>query len=241
MDQLIGRHQGVGRLTAESAGDVAQERSRLLAVFGRPSACERFDPPGPGRYALFQNQLESLDLAGIRQMGAAAKLATEFAHRHHSTGIGVLLAKQHHGPRLPGIGQRNGVPADRITLVDQFQHVTFDLDERVLGDRLGVGKIESQPVGLNFAALLFGVVADVSVQRVVQDMGRRVSTTQRLTPIDIDRRGASIALADRPADEVTVMNGQCRMLLSIGHGEFKFLAANHARVTDLAPRFSVKR
>ena len=65
-------------------------------------------------------------------------------------------------------------------------HGLLDGAEPVAADRLGVGEVEPQPVGLDLAAGLLGVLAQDAVQGVVQQMGRRVSPADRLPAIGVD-------------------------------------------------------
>ena len=67
-------------------------------------------------------------------------------------------------------------------LVDRL----LDGAEPLAADRLGVGEVEPEPVGLDLAAGLLGVLAQVDVQGVVQDVGRRVGPADRLAPLGVD-------------------------------------------------------
>ncbi len=58
--------------------------------------------------------------------------------------------------------------------------------EPVAADGLGVGEVEPEPVGLDLAAGLLGVLAEVDVQGMVQDVRRRVGPADRLAAVEVD-------------------------------------------------------
>ena len=58
--------------------------------------------------------------------------------------------------------------------------------EPLAADGLGVGEVEPEPVGLDLAAGLLGVLAQVRVQGVVQDVRRRVGPADRLAAVGVD-------------------------------------------------------
>ena len=67
-------------------------------------------------------------------------------------------------------------------LVDRL----LDRSEPLLADGLGVGEVEPEPVGLDLAAGLLGVLAQVLVQGVVQHVGGRVGASDRLPAVGVD-------------------------------------------------------
>ena len=62
----------------------------------------------------------------------------------------------------------------------------LDRREPLAADGLGVGEVEPEPVGLDLAAGLLGVLAQVRVQGVVQDVRRRVGPADRLAAVGVD-------------------------------------------------------
>ncbi len=62
----------------------------------------------------------------------------------------------------------------------------LDRPEPFAADRLGVGEVEPEPVGLDLAAGLLGVLAQVRVQGMVQDVRCRVGPADRLAAGGVD-------------------------------------------------------
>ncbi len=58
--------------------------------------------------------------------------------------------------------------------------------EPVAADGLGVGEVEPEPVGLDLAAGLLGVLAQMDMKGVVQDVRRRVRPADRLATLGVD-------------------------------------------------------
>ena len=128
-----------------------------------------------GGDAFFDHQFETFHVRRIGHVRAAAEFLAVVADRDHADRVGVLFAEQHHRAGRSGFGQRNGLPSDCGFLFDFRHHVAFDLGQDVIVDRLLVGEIKSQSIFFDLAALLLGVVADVQMQGVVQQVCRRVA------------------------------------------------------------------
>ena len=62
----------------------------------------------------------------------------------------------------------------------------LDGAEALAADGLGVGEVEAEAVGLDLAAGLLGVLPQVRVQRMMQDVRRRVRAADRLAAGGID-------------------------------------------------------
>ncbi len=78
-------------------------------------------------------------------------------------------------------------PGDRLAPVrTRWLTVSSIGAEPLAADRLGVGEIEPEAVGLDLAAGLLRMLAQVQVQGVVQDVGRRVGAADRLPPLGVD-------------------------------------------------------
>ncbi len=90
----------------ERGGRRGQRRFHLAGMLQRLAAGERRDPPRAGRDALFADDLEQADLAGVVQVRAAAQLLAELAHRDHPHDVRILLAEEHHRAGLAGLGDR---------------------------------------------------------------------------------------------------------------------------------------
>ena len=70
-----------------------------LQVGERVVARHRLDAADAGGDAAFRDDLEQADVAGARDVGAAAELAAR-ADVEHADLVAVLLAEQHHGAEL---------------------------------------------------------------------------------------------------------------------------------------------
>ena len=96
------------------------------------------------------------------------------------TTSGYFLAEQSHRPERPGLGDRHRGPGNRVALKDQLVDGGLDLAQPLRADGLGVAEVEPQSVRLDLGPGLLGVLAEVDVQGMVQDVRRRVGAADRL-------------------------------------------------------------
>ena len=64
----------------------------------------------------------------------------------------------------------------------------LDGAEPVAADRLGIGEVKPQAVGLDLAAGLLGVLAQDGAKGVVQEMRGRVGAADRAAAVGVDLR-----------------------------------------------------
>ena len=77
-------------------------------------------------------------------------------------------------------------PAHRRGFEDSQVDGLFDRAEPVAADRLGIGEVEPQPVGLDLAPGLLGVLAENCPQGVVQKMRGRVGSPDGAAAVGVD-------------------------------------------------------
>ena len=177
-----------GRRDLQRGGDLGEDLLLLADVVERRLARQGGDPPRAGRDRLLADDLEQADLADVVEVRPAAELAREVAHRDDADDLGVLLAEEGHRAERPGLGDRHGRPGDRLAARGRGRLTVSSIGaEPVAADGLGVGEVEPEPVGLDLAAGLLGVLAQVGVQGVVQDVRRRVRPADRLAALGVDR------------------------------------------------------
>ncbi len=179
-----GTSSGVTRRAAAVRASAALHAAKMLQR--RPAGQGR-DPPRAGRHALLADDLQQADLRGVVQVRAAAKLLAEIADGNHPHHVGILLAEEHHRPRLPGLGQRHRRRADRLALENLFIDLGLDPGQLFGADGRRIGEVETQQVVVHLRALLQGVLAQVRAEGVVEQMRGRMGAADA-------RRGA----ADRP-------------------------------------------
>ena len=118
-------------------------------------AGDGFDAAHAGRNAAFVNDLADADIAGARDMRAAAKLFAEIGDRNDAHSVAVFFAEQRHGAGGDGYIERHDVGVDRDVLEDLMIHEPLDfLDFGAVHGGV-VREIKTQPVGLDDAAGLF--------------------------------------------------------------------------------------
>ena len=71
---------------------------------------------------------------------------------------------------------------------DPLVHFVFDLRQRLAIDRRRIGEIEPQPIVVDLRALLLGMLAQILLQRVVQNVRGRMGTANPAAPRRIDAR-----------------------------------------------------
>ena len=185
--RLLGRGRDIGQRDAELAGRFRRARTCVCAgarwAFAPVRAVIRRVPAATPSSATISN---GADLAGVVQVRAAAQLAAELAHRDHADRIGIFFAEEHHRAGGAGLGERHELPLDRLGGGDALGHVVLDRGEFLGLDRRRVAEVEPQPVVLDLRAQLLGVLAEVLLQGVVQDVRGRVGPANALPAVRID-------------------------------------------------------
>ena len=74
----------------------------------------------------------------------------------------------------------------------------------------------------------------------MQDVSRGVCAAERITAILINRCDALHVFFNLATGQITMMNDQAGMLLSIGHTKLKAVAFDHAGISDLATRLGIE-
>ncbi len=105
-----------------------------------------------------------------------------------------------------------------------FEHLQVDglLDraQPLAADGLGIGEVEPQPVGLDLAAGLLGVLAQDAVQGVVQQVRRRVGAADRLRgDRRRPRREPAALTVTVPSDNPADVEDEVVLLLGVVHLE----------------------
>ena len=132
-------------------------------------------------------------------------------------------------------------PAYRGGLEDAQVDGLFDGAEPVAADRLGIGEVKPQAIGLDLAPGLLGVLAQDRAQGVVQEMRGRVGAPDRAAAVGVDPGADRLVDRDFTARHVADVQDEVVFLLAVDHLELKLVAADHARVADLAARLAIER
>ena len=175
-------------------------------------------------------------------MRAAAELSGELAHLDHADDVRIFLTEEGHRAQRLGLGDRHLGPAHGRAGHDQGVDGVLDQVEPFLADRLGVGEVEPQPVGLDLAAGLLGVLAQMPVQGVVQQVGRRVGAADRLSALGVDRGRHLGIQADGTLGHPADVEDEVVILLACPRPRRRNpVAADRAGVADLPARLAVER
>ena len=209
------------------------------AIQGR-RACYGRDASRAGRYALFADDLERADLARVVQVRAAAEFLAEIADRDHPNHIGILLAEEHHGARLAGLGQRHVGATYRRTSEDPEVDFPLDLLEFLGLHSFGVREVEPQQVVVHFRALLLGMFAELGLQRMVQEVGGRMGAADPLPPAGIDLGRYGRTERDFALAKMAAMQREPAVDLRVDHLEAKRFTREFAEVADLPAHLAVE-
>ncbi len=160
---------------------------------------KRLDAAHARRHACLRRHRDQPDVAGAPHMRAAAQLDRPahgiaagllriVTHGDHAHLVAVFLAEQRARAGCDGVVDRHQPRGDGRVL--QHDVVGDVLDALDLGraHRLGMGEIETQPVGRDQRALLRDMVAEHLAQRLVQQVGRGVILADGAPARMIDRR-----------------------------------------------------
>ena len=141
--------------------------------------------------------------------------------------------------RASAIG--NCVQLDRLGSQHALVDFVFDLCQRLAIDRRRIGEIEPQPIVVDFRALLLGVLAQVLLQRVVQNVRGRMRPANAGAPVDIDSGRDRHAEFQDALAQMAAMQHEAFFLVRIDDFESETRAVDFAGIADLAARFAVER
>ena len=179
-------------------------------------------------------------------MRPTAKLFTERffwggAHRHHPYRVRIFFSEQHHRPLAPSLGQRQHLPANWLGGLDQLGHVGADVGQLPAFDRAEVREVEPQPIVVDLRTLLLGMRAQVLLQRVMQNVRRRVGPPDAITPFGVDDCLHLGSLVQHALRQMPRVNHQLAILLGIDNLEFKTFAHDSPLVAHLPTTLAVER
>ncbi len=223
---------------------LGQAMARLLARLGLDAAHARGD-------RAFADDRDEADVAGARDMGAAAQLhrigaravgAVDRSHRDDAHFLAVFLAEQGAGARLARLLDAHQARDDGLVAEDDAIGDVLDRGDLLRRDRLGVGDVEAQPVGRDQRALLRDMVAEHHAQRLVQQMGRGMVGADRRARLVIDLQLQRHADLQRPLLHFDFVDEEvAELLLGVEDARAKSRRGDHADVADLAARLAVER
>ena len=161
------RHLGlhVVARAAHQARDFFHELVGVLDVLERTFGGDGLDAPHARGHAAFAHDLEDADVAGARDMRAAAQLHRKIPHAQHAHVFLVFLAEQRDGAFGHRGVVRHFARFGRLVPADFRVHQPFDLLKLVRRDRLEMREVEAQAVRRHERALLLHMRAQDLAQR----------------------------------------------------------------------------
>ena len=233
-----------------SAISRAMVAARLQEV-ERGSARDAFDPAHALRDAAFGRDDEHRDVAGARDVRAAAEFdrVRRVGFRHgiaeaqHAHFIAVLLAEQRHRARLDRLVRRHHADFRRSVLADDGVHFGLDRFDVLARHRRGVREVETEIVGLDQRALLRDVLAQTVAQRRMQQVRRRMVGADLGAAHAVDLQFGDVADLGRPRDHLADMREHIAgALLHVVDAETPAAGEEDlALVARLAAAFGVER
>ena len=112
-------------------------------------------------------------------MRTAAQLLREVSHRDDTDLLSVLLAEQRHRAGLLGLAQGHDIRANLKSRLNLLVDEILDCLQLFLCHRLEMREVKSQPVWIDVRALLLDVRAELQLQRLLEQMRRRMAARRR--------------------------------------------------------------
>ena len=137
-------------------------------------AGQGFDPADAGCDAVFRQDLELADAAGVIDVGSAAELCGEITHLDNADFVAVLLAEQSHCAALLGIVDAHDGGIDIEALSDLLIDQILDLFQLLSGHCLIVAEVETGPAGILIGTLLLDMGAEDYTQGFLHQVSRTV-------------------------------------------------------------------
>ena len=122
-----------------------------------------------------------------------------------------------------------------------LRHIRVDRRQLLARHRAEVRKVEPQPILVHLRALLLRVRAQVLLQRVVQDVRRRMGPPNAGPPLVSTTAFTLAPSRITPLQQMPLVNHEPAVFLRIGDDELKPVADELARVADLAAALAVER
>src|SRR5208282_1346660 len=211
----------------------------LLALANRLERAlprHRLDSPHSRGDSRFRLELENADIAGARDVRAAAQLDRKIAHPDHADAVAVLVAEKCERARLDGVVVRHLLDGHFGVLADARVDLFLDRRERVALDRPLMREVKTQLVGIDQRARLMHRIAQDVAQRVVQNVRRGMIQHGGVAPeaidLEFDAR-ATCEVAGCAAQNSPDMNDRAFSLARVRHFEDRARRGlDHSAVAD---------
>ena len=177
-------------------------------------------------------------MSPVRPTWVPPQSSVEFGHAHLGA---VLLAEE-----ADGTGCHRRVechdPGPRLGVVENVGvDDLFDRAPLGIGQRLAVGEVKAQALGLDQRALLLDVAAEHAAERRMQQVRRRVIARGCPPARGVDLGVDLVANGESAAGHDAGMGDRFLELLRVSDGEQAVGARQLAAVADLATAFGVER
>ena len=218
----------------------------------RRSPRQRLDAPHARAAGAVAQDHASANITGLTHMRAAAQLnavglaiaalaCIRAPHRHHAHFIAVFLTKERLRANRPRVIRRHYPCFHARVLPDEGIHLCLNLCQFPRTQRFGVAEIKAQPIRCIERAALAHVIAQGCTQGFVQQVGGRVVGANGTAAVRIHGQCNRIAARDCPLNHLGYMHKNAGGLARIRHLQQCAVAANSARIADLAAAFGVER
>ena len=128
--------------------------------------------------------------------------------------------------------------ADRLGRQNPLVHLVLDPNQLLLADGRRIGEVEPQPVVVDLRALLQGVLAEVLLQGVMEQVRGRVGAADALAALGVDPRGGRGAEFDAALAQMAAMQREAAVDLRVDDLEVEAGRRRFRRVSPTWPPIS---
>ena len=132
-------------------------------------------------------------------------------------------------------------PAHGCCFKDPQVDSLFDGAESIAADRIGVGEVKPQSVGLDLAPGLLCVLSQDAAKGMMQEMRRGVGTTDRVTAADINLSANRRVDGQFAFGDMADVQDEVIFFLGVVNPEQESVAADDSDITYLPAGLAVKR
>lgn len=222
---------------ALQSGDEFVGVAAFLDGFGSGEGGDAADTACDG---FFGDDAAEADLSGIGEVCAAAEFDAEVSHGDDAHFIGIFFAEECHCAAFAGVFDWEQFCVDCSAAGDAVVDDVFDLMNFGRSESLSVSEVKSQFILLDTRTPLSGGFANGAVECVMEDVCSGVSAADTGAAFGVNLSRDEESFAEVAFEEVSDVNPQIAIFLSVDDVEFDTVGGEGSGVSDLAAGFGVE-